>query len=237
MHSFSASVHRLPGIAVLLFTLPSLGLGADLKSPDGQVAIAFRTAPLAGHASDGGRLVYSVTFRGKPVIMESAISLDLQGQAPLGPDVSIVKSDASIIDETYRLVTGKASQVRNRSNALRLDLEERSGSRRSLAIEARAYDDAVAFRYILPDQAAIRELRLKEEHTEFRLSSDATAYALLLPDTRSMYESAFFRMPFSYLLQMGHPGSLLVGLPLLLEEPGVAWLAITEAGLEGNSAM
>jgi alpha-glucosidase len=237
MRSFLTSARRLPGITVLLFALSGGGLGTELKSPDGQIAIAFRTAAVAGHASDSGRLVYSVTFRGKAAIVESAVWLDLEGQAPLGRDVSIVKADASTIDETYRLVTGKASQVRNRSNALRLDLEERSGSRRSLTIEARAYDDAVAFRYIVPDQAAIRELRLKEEHTEFRLSSDATAYALLLPDARSMYESEFFRMPFSYLLQIGHPGGLLVGLPLLLEEPGVAWLAITEAGLEGNSAM
>jgi len=38
-------------------------------------------------------------------------------------------------------------------------------------------------------------------------------------------------------LQMGHAGEMLVGFPLLLHEPGVAWLAITEADLEGNSAM
>jgi hypothetical protein len=122
MRSFLTSARRLPGITVLLFALSGGGLGTELKSPDGQIAIAFRTAAVAGHASDSGRLVYSVTFRGKPAIVESAVWLDLEGQAPLGRDVSIVKADASTIDETYRLVTGKASQVRNRSNALRLIL-------------------------------------------------------------------------------------------------------------------
>ncbi len=208
-------------------------LGAvELKSPNGQLAIAFRV-----NSPDAGQLTYSVNYRGKPVIADSALRLFLQGQSPLGAHVSIDKADTSTTDETYRLITGKTSVVRNHFNALRLELQEHGSMQRSLAVEARAYDDAVAFRYVIPDQTNIRELRLTEEQTEFRLTSDATAYALLLPDTRSMYESEFFRMPLSYLLQMGHPGQTLVGLPLLLEEPGVAWLAITEADLEGNSAM
>ena len=225
--------------AGLLLALATTGVGAaELKSPDGHLGIAFRTIVPAAHAaSDGGQLVYSATYRGKTVIADSALRLDLQGQDPLGADVVIAKTEATTTDETYRLVTGKASEVRDHFNALRLELEERGEAHRSLMIEARAYDDAIAFRYVIPDQTPIRELRLKQEDTEFRLTSDATAYALILPDFHSQYESEFIRLPFSYLVQMGQPGAVTVGLPLVLEEPGVAWLAITEADLEGNSAM
>lgn len=220
-------------LRVLILLSIGLAQAVELKSPDGQLAIAIHSATPAG-----GQLLYSVQYRGKPVILDSAIRLDLAGQAPLGANVVVAKSETSSTDETYRLITGKASEVRNHFNAVRLTLDDRDGSRpRNLLVEARAYDDAVAFRYVIPDQVNITELRLKQEHTEFRMPMDATAYALLLPDTRSQYESEFFRMPFTDLLALGRAGETLVGLPLLMEEPGVAWLAITEADLEGNSAM
>ena len=37
-----------------------------------------------------------------------------------------------------------------------------------MAIEARAYDDGVAFRYIVPEQAGVKELRITNEAHEFR---------------------------------------------------------------------
>jgi len=36
---------------------------------------------------------------------------------------------------------------------------------RSMAVEACAYDGALAFRYALPEQPGVRGLRLEEEHT------------------------------------------------------------------------
>ncbi len=49
---------------------------------------------------------------------------------------------------------------------------EGSGAKRSLLIEARAYNDGIAFRYVLPEQDAIKKFRLKQEDTEFRISTD-----------------------------------------------------------------
>src|ERR1017187_2373152 len=204
-----------------------------LQSPDGRLAISFRTNDTAS-----GQLVYFVTFQGKPLIEPSALKLDLQGQRPLGADVRIVNSAASSTDETYHLVTGKASSVRNHYNAIRLDLEETGGPARKLVIEARAYDDAVAFRYVVPQQPALREFRLTKENTEFRLSKDATTYSLLLPNYRSMYESEFVKLPASaFVNQGGVASTALIGLPMLLEVPGVAWMAITEAGLRDYASM
>ena len=241
-------------IAVLLFTAatawPQAGV-ANLSSPDGRLMIAFQTVekasappregqiePVRPLAPAGGELVYTVSFQGKPLIDQSALGLDLQGQALLGPNVRIVGTTPSKTDETYRLVTGKSSSVRNYYNALRVDLEDHSVAGRKLSVEARAYDDAVAFRYVVPEQAPIRDFRLVQESTEFRISKDATAYALFLPHYRSSYEGEFFKVQVSALAhQAGVPISQLVGLPLLMEVPGVAWLAITEADLRDYAAM
>jgi alpha-glucosidase len=99
---------------------------AVLKSPDGRLMISFETVRDHANSSDAGQLVYSVTYRGKPLITPSALQLHL-GSHPLGPNVQLVKQTDSQMDETYRLVTGKTSIVRNHYNALRLQTEERSG--------------------------------------------------------------------------------------------------------------
>ncbi len=202
-----------------------------LKSPDGRLALMFETV-------DKGQLAYSVTYRDKPLIDRSYMTLHLQGERPLGAEMKIVGAAPSRSDQTYRLVTGKASEVRNRYNALTLDLEDAGPTARRLTVEARAYDDAVAFRYVVPDQPAIGEFRLTTEATEFRLSKDATTYALLLPHFRTQYESEYVKLNASaFSGQNGLSKKLLIGLPYLMHVPGVAWAAITEADLRGNSSM
>jgi alpha-glucosidase len=216
-----------------------------LKSPDGRLALTLETIEAINkpQPSPIGQLVYSVTFKGKPLLDRSSLALNLQGQHPLGSGVKTVSETPSQADETYRLIAGKASTVRNHYNALRIDLEEASsqenfGMARKFSIEARAYDDAIAFRYLVPDQTAIREFRLLSEATEFRLSKDATTYALLLPHFRTQYESEYVQLNASaFANQDGLSKKVLIGLPLLLHLPGVAWAAITEANLRGNSSM
>ncbi len=207
-----------------------------LKSPDGRLAITFQT--LAQDNATAGRLVYEVSFEDKPLITPSTLSLQLEGQPPLGTNVRVIGGAQSTIDESYRLITGKASVVRNHCNALRLELGENAGTNRRFVMEARAYDDAVAFRYVVPDQADLHEFKLISEKTEFRLAKDATTYSLELPNYRTMYEAEPIKLPATAFANRGGvPSQYLIGLPMLLEVPGVAWMAITEADLRDYAAM
>lgn len=222
---------------------------AVLNSPDGELAITFRTvsppapgsrqsAPSTQTAPKGGQLIYEVGFRGKALIEPSALRLNLKDQPPLGDNVRIVNTTTGKTDETYDLVAGKASSVRNHFNSLRVELEENSAPGRKLVMEARAYDEAVAFRYLVPEQPSLQDFRLAKEGTEFRIIKDPFIYALFLPNYRSMYESEFIKVSASSLSNQGGVDStVLVGLPLLLEVPGVAWMAITEADLHDYAAM
>lgn len=208
-----------------------------LRSPDGQLIIAFETVS-ASQQAGSGQLVYSITFQGKPLIDRSALRLELQDHPPLGSEVKIVNAKASSVDQTYRLVTGKVSTVRDHYNSLQLDLVESGNLRRKFTMQARAYNDAIAFRYMVPEQENIGEFRLTKERTEFRISKDAITYALILPHFRSMYESEFIKLPISAFSNQGGVSSrVLIGLPVLLEIPGVGWLAITEADLRDYSSM
>lgn len=203
---------------------------AVLNSPNGSLIITFHTYDK--------KLEYEVYFNGKQLIKPSALGLELQDSLPLGGKVEITNTDFTKGEDSYKLITGRTSTVSEKYNAIVLSVEEDTGSKREMNIEARAYNNAVAFRYIIPEQSGINGYRLKNEKTEFRFIKDATTYAQILPNFSSGYESEYYKLPISALANQGGIASkYLVGLPLLLNVPGVAWTAITESDIEGNSAM
>lgn len=203
---------------------------AILKSPNGTLNISFRTKE--------AKLEYDVSFQGKLLIEPSALGLELESGHALGEEVAIVNTTFSEGEDNYKLITGRTNAVSEKYNAVLLEIAEPTGAGRKMNIEARAYDDAVAFRYIVPEQTPLTEYRLKNEKTEFRLVKDAMSYALVLPNFNSGYESEYHKVPVSGLAnQGGVPSKYLVGLPLLMDVPGVAWTVITESDLENNSSM
>lgn len=225
-----------------------------VASPDGRIIMSFSVeAPLAAGGDSSGKLAYAVQFQGKPVIDESALGLDLGGDTPLGANVSITGVEPGSGVDDYSLVNTKVGHVRDAYNSILVKVaepEERGG--RTMTVEARAYNDGVAFRYVLPRptkenlnagtpkprQTALASLHLRSEKTEFRFSDDDTAWALALPNHNSSYESEYVRLSLSSLSnQGGVPSRFLIGLPVLLHQPGVAWISLMEADLEGNSAM
>ncbi|HEX5242520.1 MAG TPA: glycoside hydrolase family 97 N-terminal domain-containing protein, partial [Tepidisphaeraceae bacterium] len=151
----------------LALNSPALAQVASVSatSPNGKLVITIQTVGRNGTRPSGGGLVYSVSFENKPLIQRSRLGLDLSGQDPLGPAIRIEHVEQGKVDQTYHLLAGKASVVRDVCNTVHLDLLEIFGSHRKLAIEARAYDDAVAFRYLVPEQPDMKDFRLARENT------------------------------------------------------------------------
>jgi alpha-glucosidase len=213
-----------------------------LTSPNQQIAIQFATVPLksetASASSASGKLVYSITFQGKAIVDQSALALELEGKPTLGSDVQIVEATPGQGVDDYTLIAGKASKIHDEYKSLTVQTKESGADGRLLTIEARAYNDGLAFRYVLPAQDAIKDLRLKQEDTEFRISTDATTWALALPNYRSSYESEYVKLPITaFSNQGGVSSNFLIGLPLTMHSPGTAWMTLTEADLEGNAGM
>jgi alpha-glucosidase len=186
--------------------------------------------------------MYSVTFHGKPVIDNSALGLVLDDKTPLGLNVAITDSQRGSGVDDYPLAHTKVSHVHDAYNSLIVTVQEggvaAQPGARTMMVEARAYNSGVAFRYVLPRQDTIPSLRLRAEDTEFRFHEDDTAWALALPSYRSSYESEYVRLNLSALSNQGGVSShFLIGMPVLLHQPGVAWISLMEADLEGNSAM
>jgi alpha-glucosidase len=225
---------KLIFVLVIFFTGSCLSAwsqekGISLSSPDGQLKMLFRT--------NESKLVYELTFHGKLLMKPSALGLELEGSRVLGADVSISQSKISSGEDNYTLISGRTNAVSEKYNSVLLDITERNGEKRKMQIEARAYNGAVAFRYIIPKQSALIDYRLISEKTEYRLVKDAVCYAQMLPNFRSAYESEYYKVPVSGLAnQGGVNSSYLIGMPLLIDVEGIGWIAITEADLEGNAA-
>jgi alpha-glucosidase len=221
---------NVPGLSALLAAATFACLAAaqtgpaSVKSPDGSLELTI--------SDTSGGLTYRVAYRGKTAVDWSHLGLAIQGQEPLGPQMRILGAEASEGDETWTAVAGKASQIRNRYRAVTVHAAEPAGLHRRLDMEARAYDDGVAFRYMIPQQEALREVRIAKELTEFRMAKDATTCPLILGGYRTSYEDDYHELPLS-----GVHEDYLVALPLLMEVPGVAWVALTEADIENYAGM
>ncbi len=210
----------------------------EVSSPDHRIILRFAVVPGKGQASGEGQLMYSVVFRGKPVFENSALRLELANQPPLGAAVHITGSTPGSGVDDYTQLAGKTSAVHDAYNDVTVQVAEGASPGRKFAMEARVYNNAVAFRYQVPQQAALNRYQLTREDTEFRPSTDAIAWALRLPNYQNGYEAEYLPLALSGLSNQGGVSSyILCGAPMLLHVPGVAWAAISEADLEGNSAM
>jgi alpha-glucosidase len=211
----------------------------ELSSPDHRITLHFSVHLTSGQpAGQDGQLIYSISFHGKQVFEDSALRLELLNQPPLGAAVHIAGNVAASGVDDYKLLAGKTSTVHDAYNSLTIQAIEGGGAGRRFDIEARAYNSGVAFRYRVPQQAALSRYQLAQEDTEFRPVMDASAWALRLPNYQSAYESEYVPQVLSALSNQGGVAShILNGAPMLMHMPGLAWAAVGEANLEGNAAM
>ncbi|MGD0479223.1 MAG: glycoside hydrolase family 97 protein [Terracidiphilus sp.] len=198
---------------------------AEATSPNGQI-----TLRLFAEDGAGNDLRYTVDFHGKPLFAASKLGLDLVGRPVLGKGMRKTGEQPESADDIYTLPVGKTRTVRDHYNGMRADFEDATG--RKLSIEVRAFDDGVAFRYLVPKQPGIGQTRIAHELTQFSYATDASTYPLILDGYQSSWEDEYQLRNVS-----GLHKEWLIGLPYLSNEPGVGWVAITEADIEHYSGM
>lgn len=165
-------------VTLVACTGVSLGRADEVltcTSPDGQNAIALELVD--------GAPRYDVTCAGTAVIRDSALGLNLDAR-PFGA-FEIVGRQAGAVDTNWKPVVGEREIVRDCYNHLTVRLQERAEPKRRLYIEFRAYDEGVAFRYVLPEQPVLDGVTVSSEATEFRFASDFGAYPI--PWTEAHY--------------------------------------------------
>jgi alpha-glucosidase len=203
-----------------------------VSSPDGNLTISLTLAAKPQPYAAGERAYYQVTYKGAPVLSDSPLGLDIQGADPLDKDLEVVSSDKRTHDSAWENAFGTKRTVPDRYNELTVALREKNAPNRRVDIVLRAYDEGVAFRYVLPKQEAIGDFTLAAENTGFFFAADASAYALNMGRFNTHNEGEYARTA----LRDIKPASI-INLPLLVEMPGGIWAALLEADLTDYPGM
>ena len=220
-------------LVVVALGRPSALMAADasplaLDSPDGALRVMLRL-------NEQGRPAFAVTYRQRP-IAAGTLGLEFAGSGLLGENLRVIDTRRTSRDSSYAIPVGKASSARDHHHELIVALEEKATPKRRLELAFRAFDDGVAFRYVIPEQEPLGEFALVDEQTRFTVPGDPTARALLLNSYTTPYERYYETLKVSEISPQ-----MLIGLPLLLELPrrgsDAVWLAITEANLTDYAGM
>ena len=138
-----------------------------VTSPNGIVSIDFQLK--------NGIPTYKVDYKGKPVIKESRLGLELRDGKNLMDGFEQLNATTSTFDETWQPVWGEVKEIRNHYNELLAELKQPSTDR-YMNIRFRVYDDGVGFRYEFPQQKNLVYFVIKEEHSQFAMTGDHTAW-------------------------------------------------------------
>jgi alpha-glucosidase len=211
---------------VVLFL--SCNLSAQNKvrvaSPDGNIVFTM--------VANNNVPAYSIAFKKNLLIANATINLDIEGSGLL-QKASIRHAPVfSEKRERYQLVVGKASTVNNHYRQVILSFEDRINKTARIDFEVRAFNDGVAFRYLLPKQKATSSFILLDEKTQFNFTGDPIVKALPLPGFTSSHEGFYITMPLSKVKE-----DTLLDMPALFQFPNKIFMAITEAALLDYAGM
>ena len=159
--------------------LPMLAAAQTVTSPNGKVKLTFSL-------TDNGAPTYALTFKDKPVVKPSRLGLELakdkhasrkMKETDLMDGFKIADTRTSTFDETWKPVWGETATIRNHYNELEVSLNQ-PATHRNVIIRFRVYDDGMGLRYEFPQQEALNYFLIKEEHTQFAMAGDHTAWWL-----------------------------------------------------------
>ena len=152
---------------------------ATVKSPNGNIELTFSVDAT-------GRPVYSMSYKGQPVVLPSHLGLQLaadkhaskgMNETDLLAGFTIAKEETATFDETWQPVWGETRDIRNHYVEYVAVLQQQTEHRRML-LRFRVYDDGIGFRYEFPQQKELNYFLIKEEKSEFAMTGDHTAWWL-----------------------------------------------------------
>jgi hypothetical protein len=141
---------------------------ASVTSPNGTITLHFTLA--------NGAPRYDVARAGIAVVRPSPLGFRFRTAAPMVDGFVLDDTASREIDEAWEPVWGQTNRIRDHANEITIRLREAKAPHRKMHLIFRAYDDGVAFRYVLPEQPGLRFVAVASEETGFRLTGDHTVW-------------------------------------------------------------
>lgn len=225
-------------LALSLFATGS-AWAQTLKSPDGNLVLDF-------HLSGTETPVYSLDYKGKPVIKESKMGFVLHPDFQFNQDFEIVDTKFAESDTTWETVWGQNKEIRDNHKEMFVALRQKKTGW-LLNIRFRLFDDGLGFRYEFPVQKELRHFIIMQENTEFSLAGDHKAFWIPADYDSNEYpvttsrlsevaglKDAVLKEP---LAAQAPPKELAVQTPLMMKTDEGLYVNIHEAALVDYPAM
>jgi alpha-glucosidase len=145
----------------------------SLASPDGLLAVRFA---IKDKEEERGVPVYSIDYKGTPLILESCLGLELEQMPPLLSGFEVVRHSITGHNGEWRPIYGERDRIPDHYNGLELALRETAGAGRRLHLEFRAYNEGVAFRYAIPEQPGLDRFVISAERSQFHFPEGCIGY-------------------------------------------------------------
>ncbi|MCH1503634.1 glycoside hydrolase family 97 protein [Verrucomicrobiales bacterium] len=189
----------------------------EVVSPNGDLRLDVSV-------NDAGALVYHVDWKGKPVIVPSGMGFMLADGEDwsAGFDAEVERSITQTIG-SWKPVWGERERILDTYHGATVRFGKRVGAG-ELAVEMRAYNEGVAFRYVLDSVGSRTRLKIEREQTEFRMVADHDVWAVTSAQGK-----------YSKVKMSAMPST--VERPCVLEAGGGPLIAIAEAALVDYSRM
>jgi alpha-glucosidase len=185
-------------------------------SPDRQIVVKI--------AQGGdGLLNYSIERRGETIITPSPLKITLE-EGDLG-SVDVQETKLGTANTIRRLVATKAAEARDHYNELTITAKPRSGVAARVQWIFRAYDDGVAFRFVVPADAGLKTLSVRNEETRFMFGANYPCHGFSVWRMDSSHEGEFDPVQSKYIREHSN-----YDLPLVCRT-GKNVFAIAEANL------
>ena len=194
-----------------------------LLSPNGKLTYSLEIAP--------ENISYSIDYKKRNLITKSLLGFNFDS-GEFGKNLKAGKIQRKKIDETYRLVVGKVSVVRNHCNEMVVPLLEKSASNRLINLVVRAFNDGIAFRYEFPKQKAWDSYVMYGEKTQFNLKGDPMTLLMYLPGYVNTHEGTYKHVRYNKIAR-----GKLIEMPLTFEFDNGTFMSITEAAIRNYAGM
>ena len=168
---------KIVSLCLCALMMPLLLVAQQVKSPNGNVVVSFSLV-------DNGIPTYKVSYKGKPVIKQSRLGLELtpsQNDGIKAEDTNLMNgfkvtnTETSSFKEVWKPVWGETSSILNHYNEMAVSLTQEHPNR-TIIVRFRVYNDGMGLRYEFPRQSNLGYFIIKDEHTQFAMAGDHTAW-------------------------------------------------------------
>jgi alpha-glucosidase len=190
---------------------------ATVRSPNGRNSIS-----LAAAETKAAGLQLVIERDNRVLFTASSIGPILKKIGQLATDSRIVDVKKANVDERFELPWGKTKEVQNQCSTVVAKLS--TTSKFTWQIELRAYDDGVAFRYLVSQQGEMNQIDIADEATELMVTGQPAALFDTLTSFTTSHEALYDRKPLGQV-----PAKKLMDMPVLFVWASGPAAAITEA--------